>query len=1007
MPDAARALADQSLLADDLAHIVWIASADGTTHYLNRYGREFLGLAASEAGDQAWLRLVHPDDAALVRHGWGEAVRTGTPYELEYRLRRADGEYRWIVERGLPHRGAGGQILKWVGTCTDIEAQKRAAASLQKSDERYRRLFDNALNGFALCELVTDTDGHPVDFVYLEVNQAFERLTGLAAAEVLGRRVTGVIPGIQATGVIERYGQVVLTREPARFEVTVPALHRSFDVAALAIGERRFAAIFTDITERKRAEQQLEQEKAFSDTLLASLPGMVYVMDRDGRLVRWNREYQEVVAGSGEELLGTDALSAILDEDRALLAQRIRGLFEGRGFDQVEARVRNPRGEVRDYIFSGQRVDLAGDQYLVGTGLDVTDRKRAEEALRISDERFRRYFELGLIGIAITSPAKGYIEVNDQLCEILGYERSELLQKTWTEITHPEDVAADVAHFNHVLAGELDGYSMEKRVIRKGGQVIHAAVAVNCVRRRDGSVDYFVALLQDITERKRAEAEQARLGRVVEQTTESIVITDPDGSIIYVNPAFERVSGYTRAETIGQNPRILKSGQQDAAFYRRMWDTLARGEVWTGRIVNRRKDGSLYQEDATIGPVRDTSGRLVNYVAVKRDVTNEMRLEQQLLHAQKMEAVGRLAGGVAHDFNNILGVIMGYAEMTRRRLPAGDPLKEKVDQIFEAAERAAGLTRQLLTFSRRQVLHPQIIDVNGIISDMKKLLPRLIGEDIELTTLLEPGLGNVNADPGQLEQLIMNLAVNSRDAMPEGGRLTIETQNASFDVDYVARHPLARPGRYVMLAVSDTGMGMDAETQSHVFEPFFTTKEVGKGTGLGLATVYGIVKQSEGFIWLYSEPGVGTTFKIYLPRVDGEVVPTRREAVAPLARGNETVLLIEDEPSLRDVLCESLEGGGYTLLVARDGPEALKIAGEHAGPIQLIVTDVIMPGMTGVEAVKHITLTRPEAKVLYISGYTDEAIAKHGVLSPGAVLLSKPFTPDDLFRTLRELLERR
>jgi signal transduction histidine kinase/ActR/RegA family two-component response regulator len=455
---------------------------------------------------------------------------------------------------------------------------------------------------------------------------------------------------------------------------------------------------------------------------------------------------------------------------------------------------------------------------------------------------------------------------------------------------------------------------------------------------------------------------------------------------------------------MGRNPRLLKSGHQDAAFYRRMWDTLGRGEVWKGRLVNRRKDGTLFQEDAIIGPVRDSAGRIVNYVAVKRDVTNEMRLERQLMQAQKMEAVGRLAGGVAHDFNNLLGVITGYGEIVQRRLPDDDALAPKVAEILKAAERAAGLTRQLLAFSRQQVLQPRIVDVNALVTDLAKMLRRLIGEDIELEAALDRELGSVKADPGQLEQVLMNLAVNARDAMPEGGRLAIATTNLEVGSAEAALRPPMRPGSYVLLSVTDTGTGMDAETQSHLFEPFFTTKEIGKGTGLGLSTVYGIVKQSEGYIWCESAPGAGTTFRIYLPRADGKPATVQRTRTTLGLKGTETILLIEDARSLRDVVCETLEEAGYTVLVAEDGTKALQVAEEYTGPIHLIVTDVIMPGLSGRHAAERVREARPEVEILFISGYTSDAIDKHGVLSPDVRFLPKPFSSEDLLHTVRQTL---
>jgi two-component system cell cycle sensor histidine kinase/response regulator CckA len=525
------------------------------------------------------------------------------------------------------------------------------------------------------------------------------------------------------------------------------------------------------------------------------------------------------------------------------------------------------------------------------------------------------------------------------------------------------------------------------------------------LRSPEGEVTGVIGTYLDITEHKRAQASHARLSTAVEQSAEAIMITDTKGTILYVNPAFERTTGYTREEVAGQPPKMLRSGRHDVEFYRQMWNILSRGEVWRGRLVNKRKDGTLFDEDATISPVRDAAGNVVNYVAAKRDITNEMLLERQLLQAQKMEAVGRLAGGVAHDFNNLLGVITGYGDVVHRRLADEDPLKGNVEQILKASERAAGLTRQLLAFSRQQILQPRILDLNALVSNMQSMLLRIMGEDVELVQVLEPQLGAVRADPGQIDQVLMNLAVNARDAMPEGGRITIETRNADLDESYVTTHASVRAGPYVMLAVTDTGSGMDAATQARIFEPFFTTKAVSGGTGLGLSTVYGIVTQSDGHVWVYSEVGVGTAFKIYLPRVDQEAEHPREQRPGPLLRGDETVLLVEDETSLREMLREVLETNGYSVLGARDGAEALQMAAAHSGPIQLMVTDVIMPGMTGPRLADLFAPTRPGMKVLFVSGYSDESVARYGLIAPGRAFLSKPFGPEVFLRRVRESLD--
>ncbi|MBI5342693.1 MAG: PAS domain S-box protein [Deltaproteobacteria bacterium] len=534
--------------------------------------------------------------------------------------------------------------------------------------------------------------------------------------------------------------------------------------------------------------------------------------------------------------------------------------------------------------------------------------------------------------------------------------------------------------------------------------VIFAAIAGMIVSR----VATAVGRAMDRAEERRKQSEEAlqRLATAVEQSVEAIFITDPEGTIEYANPAFERITGYPPEEVIGRTPRILKSGKHGEEFYRELWATIKRGDVWKGTIINQRKDGSLYEEEAILSPVRDSSGRLMNFVAVKRDVTDERKMEEQFRQSQKMEAVGKLAGGIAHDFNNLLTAITGYSELALNRMADEDPLRGHIQEIRGVARRAAALTRQLLAFSRRQILQPKVLDLNTVVTDIDQMLRRLIGEDINLLTFLESDLWRVKADPGQISQVLMNLAVNARDAMPSGGKLTIETSNVDIDEAYTRGHATMRPGAHVMIAMSDTGVGMNQETLSRIFEPFFTTKEMGKGTGLGLSTVYGIVKQSGGHIWVYSEPGRGTTFKIYLPRVEEaaeapEPAPDRTGRI----EGSETVLLVEDEEAVRMLVREILERYGYTVLAASNGEEALLASDRHEGKIHLMLCDVVMPGMSGVQLSRKIASSRPEMKVLYMSGYTDNAIVHHGVLDPGTAFIEKPFSPDSLARKVRAVLD--
>jgi signal transduction histidine kinase/CheY-like chemotaxis protein len=423
----------------------------------------------------------------------------------------------------------------------------------------------------------------------------------------------------------------------------------------------------------------------------------------------------------------------------------------------------------------------------------------------------------------------------------------------------------------------------------------------------------------------------------------------------------------------------------------------------TYRIV--QPDGTIRWIRDRAFPLRDSGGAPYRVLGVAADITEQRHLEEQLRQAQKMESVGRLAGGVAHDFNNLLTVINGMADLVLAGLSNEDPTRRDLEQIRQAGERASQLTGRLLAISRRQILKPEIVDLNGIVSGLRDMLPRLVGEDVELVLSLAPALGSVKADPGQLEQVLLNLVVNARDAMPDGGVLTIETRTVDLDREYAETHPGTRPGRHAMVAVSDTGTGMDDVTRQRIFEPFFTTKAEGKGTGLGLSMVYGIVKQSGGSIWVYSEPGHGSTFKIYLPQVPDLPVPPQSLPPPAAVRGQETVLVVEDEPALRELTTRVLRGAGYTVLSAANGPDAIALLQQFDGDVHLVFTDVVMPGMNGRELAVRLTALRPSVRVLYTSGYTEDAILRHGVLDDARRFLSKPYTPSQLRQRIREALD--
>jgi len=601
-----------------------------------------------------------------------------------------------------------------------------------------------------------------------------------------------------------------------------------------------------------------------------------------------------------------------------------------------------------------------------------------------------------------------YLMINSAGAGFLGRSIEDVIGKDDTEVFSPEIGRAMMERDRAVLqSGEVKTY--EEPATAAGVTRTYLATK-GPYRDPNGQVIGLLGICRDISDRKMAEEEmrqsQQRLSMHFEHTPLAVVEWDLDFRVTAWNPSAEGIFGYSRQEAVGQHGSFIVPAQF-RQYVDQVWQDLLHQRGGTRNTNdNLTKDGRTISCEWYNTPLVDESGRVLGVASLVHDVTERVALEERLRQSQKMEAVGRLAGGVAHDFNNLLTVILGYSQILAEGVPAGSRLADSTAQIKSAADRASGITRQLLAFSRKTVLTPRVINLNDIMLNLDSLLRRLIGEDIEVLTVPANDLGSVKADPGQIEQIIMNLALNARDAMPHGGKLTLETSNEQLDEAYAQRHQPTVPGRYIMLAVTDTGHGMSAETQARIFEPFYTTKEVGKGTGLGLSMVYGIVKQSGGYIWVYSEPDRGTSFKIYLPRVDqpAETMGSENRSKS-VQRGTETILLVEDDPQLRQLSSSVLAHCGYKVLTANGPEEGLAVCRENHRDIRLLVTDVVMPRMNGRQLAEQILQVSPNVKVLYISGYTSNAIVHYGVLDPGLWFLPKPFTLSALVAKVREVLD--
>ncbi|MBI3645304.1 MAG: PAS domain S-box protein [Acidobacteriales bacterium] len=752
--------------------------------------------------------------------------------------------------------------------------------------------------------------------------------------------------------------------------------------------------MFTGTEANARLEQDLALSQAFYKSLVESLPQNILRKDRDGRFTFANQRFCDLVGKPLGQIVGrtdfdlfpADLAEKYREDDRKVLESGER--YETIEEHQAAGRERLYVQVIKTPIYSLEN-KILGVQCIFW---DVTEHKRAQEKLRESEEQFRLLFEQAPVAYHEIDREGTLRRVNQAECILFGYEASELVGRPIWDFVAPEVQAQSREAIRKKISAQQPLASFTRDYRRRDGSQLVLEIHESLVRDREGTVVGIRSSLVDTTARTRAEEELRYQARLLENVSDAIIATNRDSRITTWNLAAQRIYGWSPAEAVGQPAREFLGTEERPGAREDRRKVLMENGRWEGEVLQRRKDGAAVYVQASVTLIRDSLGNPIGAVAVNRDITERRRLEEQLRQSQKMDAVGQLAGGVAHDFNNLLTVMNGYSDLLLEELAGQEPLRQQVEQIAKAGERAVALIRQLLAFGRKQLMNPAVLDLNAVVADMGTMLRRLIGEHIELQEILAPDLGRVKADRGQLEQVLLNLAINARDAMPSGGLLVIQTANA---------------GEGVTLAVSDTGIGMDPQTQARIFEPFFTTKEPGRGTGLGLATVYGIVQQSGGRIGVRSQPGKGSTFTVWLPLTAEAAEPV---PAAPAGRkrapGAETILLVEDDETVRKLVHSALTKSGYAVLPARSGEEALSIAERHSGPIQLLLTDVMMPGMSGPDLARRLAALRARIKVIYMSGYSDRFLAREDLAAPDTVFVEKPFNPVALAGKVRELLDR-
>jgi PAS domain S-box-containing protein len=993
--------------------------ADGRFIEVNEAWVATLGYSRAEVIGKWFGDFLAPEFVEAFRQRFPMFKAAGKIHS-EFEMLHRNGERRFIAFEGRIGHKKDGSFQQTHCILQDITERKRAEETIARERQLLRTLIDLLPEIFYIKDL---------DSRFLIVNETLAKLVGKdTPAQVLGLSDANLFPaGLAAELRAEELkvfaGEPLINHEnimvfpDGRMHTVLTTKLPFRDSQGRICG---LVGIGHDITERKQAEAVLQEREEQYRKVVESSPNCIFILQQN-RFVLVNAAALKLFGASQQdELLGRDVFDFIHPDFHDLIRGRIvQAAHQEQPLPLREQKLLRRDGSVVEVEATSTRFQFQGQPALLVEAHDITTRKRAEVVLRESQALYYSLVMQLPAGIFRKDFEGRYVLVNPWFCRLKGMAEEEFLGKTSDEVAAVEKAKPDARELAIKYATE--GGEHHRLILQTGkpiemvedytnadGQKQFLHVMKLPVFNPDGKVTGTQGILFDITARKRAEEQVNLQFSALTAAANAIAITDRAGKIEWVNPAFTRLTGYSTDEAIGRNPRFLKSGQHPPEFYAGLWQTILAGHVWHGELVNKRKDGNFYTEDMTITPVRGADGQIAHFVAIKQDVTERRLLEDQLRQTQKMEAIGQLASGVAHDFNNILAVIQLQAGLLKAEQNLSVHQLDFASEIEKAAQRAADITRQLLLFSRKQALQPRDLDLNEVVTSITKMLQRTLGEDVQMQFKFSPQPLLVHADAGMVDQILMNLTVNARDAMPKGGQLIIETSAVEFDEVMAAQTSKARPGSFACVSVSDTGGGIPPEILPQIFEPFFTTKAVGKGTGLGLATVFGIVQQHQGWINVYSEAGQGTTFRIYFPRLTkASDKKANWSSLASIRSGNETILLVEDDSSLRASIRIALSRLGYRVLEAPTGVAALEVWKQQRDEIRLLFTDMVMPeGMNGKELARRLLQENPKLKVIYASGYSADLADKDLLLQEGVNFLTKPFAAHQLAQTIRDCLDK-